>query len=227
VAEGDVTFTKVAAAFEMAALFGGHMELTVQKSRESQTSFGVSVELNVDGDIVRRDANGAPVMDRTDPLDPQPRKEPGKVDAYRFMTFYLEPKTDHFEEFFNKVVDPIWINQSSHPAAVALRETRQAERKPPCWRVLHRVTFVSRVLPELAEPDAPPLEQAMRAANVESSYELIKKLDPFVWHATSSYADFADAVRGAIRRHLPELSAPAQIQAILEYLCLYYGVKET
>ncbi|CAC5344224.1 MULTISPECIES: hypothetical protein [Planktothrix] len=32
-----------------------------------------------------------------------------KVDRYRFMSFYLEGSTQHFQDFFNYVVDPEWL----------------------------------------------------------------------------------------------------------------------
>ncbi|WP_438031091.1 LamG-like jellyroll fold domain-containing protein [Sorangium sp. So ce233] len=65
-----------------------------------------------------------------------------KVDRYRFMTFYLEGSTDHFSDFFSYVVDPEWL-MSNDEEARALRQA-QAGRPNPCWRVLHRVTYVER-----------------------------------------------------------------------------------
>src|SRR4029078_9445419 len=65
-----------------------------------------------------------------------------KVDRYRFMTFYLEPQTKHFEEFFSTVVDPEWLISNDEEAR-ALRQT-QAGKANRCWRVLHRVTYVER-----------------------------------------------------------------------------------
>ncbi|WP_437642419.1 LamG-like jellyroll fold domain-containing protein [Sorangium sp. So ce854] len=65
-----------------------------------------------------------------------------KVDRYRFMTFYLEGSTDHFGDFFSYVVDPEWL-MSNDEEARALRQA-QAGRPNPCWRVLHRVTYVER-----------------------------------------------------------------------------------
>jgi hypothetical protein len=65
-----------------------------------------------------------------------------KVDRYRFMTFYLEGSTDHFEDFFAYVVDPEWL-MSNDEEARALRQARVAKPNK-CWRVLHRVTYVER-----------------------------------------------------------------------------------
>ena len=121
--------------------------------------------------------------------DGRPVLRPGRVDAYRFMTFYLEPATENFEDFFNKVIDPIWLAQSDDPDAMALRQAQQVEKKPRCWRILHRVTFVSRILPDFA-PDAQPatVEEAMQVADVQSNWALIKKLEPFVRTKTESYS---------------------------------------
>ncbi|WP_410223460.1 LamG domain-containing protein [Limnospira platensis] len=65
-----------------------------------------------------------------------------KVDRYRFMSFYLEGSTDHFQDFFNYVVDPEWL-RSNDEEARALRQT-QAGKPNKAWRVLHRVTYVER-----------------------------------------------------------------------------------
>jgi hypothetical protein len=48
----------------------------------------------------------------------EPEPMPGRVDAYRFITFYLDSGTANFEDFFMKVVDPIWL-QGNDPAAAA------------------------------------------------------------------------------------------------------------
>lgn len=219
----QVAVSKVALNAEMQALFGGHLNLTVTKSQESERSFGLNVELGVERDIMQRNPQGELVMDTRDPLHPQPRKQPGKVDAYRFMTFYLEPQPQNFDEFFNKVVDPIWLKQSSDPMAIALRQAKQDTQKPPCWRVLHRVTYVSRVLPDFPSSTTPPLEKAMQAIDIDSNYELIKKLEPFVQNKTTSYAELGDAVRGAIALYLPELKDFTA--EIIQYMALYLGVQ--
>ena len=65
-----------------------------------------------------------------------------KVDRYRFMTFYLEGATSHFDDFFRAVVDPEWL-MSNDEEARALRQV-QAGRPNRCWRILHRVTYVER-----------------------------------------------------------------------------------
>ena len=158
------------------------------------------------------DANGEPVLC------------PGKVDAYRFMTFYLDTDRRNFQDLFGKVVDPLWLEQSQEPNAIAMRQARQESKQPPCWRILHRVTFVSRLLPPVPPPSAPPLEKAMRTQNVSSNYELIKRLEPYVRDSLDSLPRLADATRQALRIYLPEL-VPHTDQ-ITRYLALYYGVTD-
>ena len=202
----EVAISKVALGFELQALFGGHLNLTVTKSAESQTAFGMNIELDVEQDIMQRDRDGNLVLDRSNPLQSEPKKQPGKVDAYRFMTFYLEPKTNHFDEFFNQVVDPIWFAQSTDPSAIALRQANQPVTKPECWRVMHRVTYVSRVLEEVpSSPNLTPLEKTLTTIDISSNFELIRKLDPLVRGQKDSSGTLSKAVSEALRLYLPEL----------------------
>lgn len=84
---------------------------------------------------------------------------PGKVDAYRFMSFYLPPSADNYQTFQREVVDQEWLRFSSDPNAVALRGLRP--QTGGAWRVLHRVTYVSRVPPEF---DTNPAQTVAPAA---------------------------------------------------------------
>ena len=165
--------------FSLDAMFGGHLNRVETKTAEATKSFSLEVSVDkVERDIYRRDAEGHVLEQR----------EPGRIDAYRFMTFYLEPSADNFDEFFGRVVDPIWLEQ--HPAAAPLRQARQEASKPPCWRVMHRVTFRSRVLPpaELAAPGS--LERKLPELDIDSNYELIRQLEPYLdtatWQSTKS-----------------------------------------
>ena len=130
---------------------------------------------------------------------------------------------NNFEDLFNKVIDPQWLSESDHPNALALRQANQADKKPACWRVMHRVTFVSRLLPDFADdPTDAPLEAAMKAENIDSNWRLIQKLEPFVRNKTGDEVAFGDAVREALARYMPELSPHST--SIIQYLRLYYGM---
>lgn len=178
-------------SMEVTALTGGYRECRETRAVDASSSFGVSVSLDLERDL--RDTSGAPTA----------RLAPGKVDAYRFMTFYLEPASGHYDSFFSQVVDPVWL-QGSSPGASALRGARQQTRRPACWRILHRVTFVSRVLAATGAA-AHTMDAALQREDLSSSHELVRTLDPLVRHARGSSGSFEAAVGSALRRHLPEL----------------------
>ncbi|MEA5449222.1 LamG-like jellyroll fold domain-containing protein [Leptolyngbya sp. CCNP1308] len=213
---------KAAVVFEMEAMAGGHLNLTKTKSIESEKSFGVEVNLEVERDILIANEAQAKLVGRS-ALDAEGNRArcPGKVDGYRFMTFYLEPNEEHFKDFANKVVDRVWLEQSSDPNAAALRQALDKTSGTP-WRVLHRVTYVSRVLPEIGTPNASSIDEQLRVANIDSNWELIKRLEPYVKTKTSDYGEFKAAVEEAIQQVLPELE-PAKAD-ILSYMSLYYQV---
>jgi hypothetical protein len=147
----------------------------------------------------------------------------GKVDAYRFMTFYLESNKSNFEDLFNKVVDPIWLAQSGQANAIAMRQAQQSDKKPACWRVMHRVTFVSRILPDFPDNTQPSLPQKMKALEIDSNWELIQRLEPLVRNKTATLATLGDAVRDALSTYLPELLPHKD--TIVQFMADYYGVE--
>jgi Concanavalin A-like lectin/glucanases superfamily len=210
--EGLAAVAKGAVMFELEALAGGHLNVTNQRSQTSENGFEVNVTVDIERDITVKNQYGA---------DGDPVKCAGKVDGYRFMTFYLQPDKEHFRDFSNKVVDRIWLEQSRDANAAALRQAIAKSSGTP-WRVLHRVTYVSRVLPELAAEGS--IEESLRAANLESNWELIQQLDPYVKSRTGSYAELRQAVEETLDRYLPELSSDAAKKTIVEYMRLYYQV---
>lgn len=225
-ASADLSVSGVAIKGSLQALFGGHVNLNQTKSQSSETGFGLNVSLDkVERNIFLYDADGRVVLDSTDARRARPVRQPGKVDAYRFFSFYLQPENAHFDTFFNDVVDPIWLDQSDDPNAIALRQTRQADNRPPCWRVMHRVTYVSRVLPPIpSDSAAPPLERMLPELNIDSNYELIRRLSPFVLNKTGSSNEFNQAVQDAVRTYLPELQP--YMAEVTQLMRLYYGVTE-
>jgi len=166
IGDGKGAFFGIGFYAEVDFLVGGHIEVTVLKKREDSRSFGVEVELEADRFLKRwlGDASEEPYS-RT-PC-------PGKVNGYRFMTFYLPPDQANAEAFQDRVIDDVWLARSDEPNAVALRELTYDENG--VWRVFHRVTYVSRVPPEFQpvpdETQAPPV---VEPANVEDNTELIQ-----------------------------------------------------
>jgi hypothetical protein len=210
--------------FTFEAMMGGHINFQASKSVEAENSFGVNVNVDrVERDVFERDREGNVLLDLSDPRRPRPKRQAGKVDAYRFMTFYLEPQTDHFDSFFSQIVDPIWLAQSDDPNAIALRQANQASQKPACWRIMHRVTFVSRVLPKIPQgTPLPPLEETLRDLNIDSNFELIKRLEPFIVQKLDNFSAFTAAVKDAIASFLPELQP--HTTEVIEFLLLFYGL---
>ncbi|MET8542796.1 LamG domain-containing protein [Kitasatospora sp. NPDC004799] len=201
------------------ASVGGGFSVTRAKGKDASRSFGLDVQCAPSGDLQRRDSGGKPVYDAAG----KPVLVPGKVDAYRFLTFYLGENSANFDDFYHKVVDPTWLSNSDAPDAAALRQARQNSAKPPCWRVLHRVTYISRVLAPVPPPGAPPLEKAMRAENIDSNYELIKRLEPYVRPAATTTGALATATREVLATQLPELLPHAT--EIIDYLTRYFGME--
>lgn len=104
---------------------------------------------------------------------------PGKVKSYRYKTFYLAPNKDNFTNF-KDIVDEDWL-KSAEPDAVAL--VKALVNTNEVWRVLHRVTSVSRVAPDpgnafVQSEEVPDLtivepDQGSQVANVS----VVRKFD--------------------------------------------------
>ncbi|MFI9319271.1 LamG-like jellyroll fold domain-containing protein [Kitasatospora aureofaciens] len=217
----DISFGAIGLGWSASldASVGGGFSVTRAKGKDASRSFGLDVQCAPSGDLQRRDSNGKAVYDAAG----KPVLVPGKVDAYRFLTFYLGENSANFDDFYNKVVDPTWLSGSDAPDAAALRQARQNSAKPPCWRILHRVTYVSRVLAPVPPPGAPPLEKAMRAENIDSNYELIRRLEPYVRPAATSTGALSTKTREVLAAQLPELLPHAT--EIVDYLSRYFGIE--
>lgn len=106
--------------------------LTQTMSKTLATSTGFSLNVNLDGVEYKGITNH----------DNKPILPGQKVSRYRFMSFYLEGATKHYNEFFSQVIDPEWLAGNSEGAR-ALRQVK-AGKPNKTWRVLHRVTYVER-----------------------------------------------------------------------------------
>jgi hypothetical protein len=78
----------------------------------------------------------------------QPYDRPGKTKQFRSYSYFLQPNTQNDEDFWNTVVDPLWLANSSDPDAIALQSAKNSGSIP--WRLLHRVTYSERFLPPLS-----------------------------------------------------------------------------
>ncbi|MFJ5546808.1 LamG-like jellyroll fold domain-containing protein [Streptomyces sp. NPDC093225] len=190
----------VGVGFQYDASFGGSISSSRSRSKESTRSFSLEVSLDTPGDMQKYDEDYEPVFKPSgDAVE-----IPGRVDAYRFMTFYLDADRANFEDFYGKVVDGEWLD-SGDRNALALKQAQQSDHKPPCWRVLHRVTFVSRKLPPEEEQITGVLEKAMRGADIGSNFELVRRLDPYVDPAVVKREELRRQVEAGIRQALPDL----------------------
>lgn len=178
---------------------GGGYAVTRAKTRDASRTFSLEVAAEPGRDLQKYEGDKA-VFD----IDHNPVLVPGRVDAYRFMTFYLDSSADNFEDFYGKVVDPAWLDRNTGPDAAALRQTRQGDRKPPCWRILHRVTFVSRV--QDTKTATPSLAKAMGTLGITSDYHLMRQLEPHLTGATGSHAALTAAAKTAIAARFPVLA---------------------
>ena len=110
------------------------------KDRSSDEGFELTVEPPPPVDIRYKDPKTGKYV-----------KRPGAVDAYRWMSFWLEPSVEATDTFFEQVLDPVWLEESPEPNARLLRSLREALAKESgnartkAWRVLHRCTYISRV----------------------------------------------------------------------------------
>jgi hypothetical protein len=78
----------------------------------------------------------------------EPYDRPGKVKQFRTYAFFLQPAADNSDNFWNQVIDPIWLANSDEADARAMRSAQQHTSIP--WRVLYRVTYCERFLPPVS-----------------------------------------------------------------------------
>lgn len=218
-------------SLELNGSMGGELSTTKTKTRSEDRSFSLKVVADPPGDLQKFEKNADGKWERVY-VDGAAVNVSGKVDAYRFMTFYLQPSSANFDELFNRVIDPMWLLQSDHPNAVAMRQANYAALRPPCYRIMHRVTFVSRILPEFPDTTAPPLERLMRDIDINSHWELIRRVDPFIPAKVSDPAtdrnEFISALRYAINTYLPHLDweNTAVRNDLVDLFTAYYGIQE-
>ncbi|MGR3938295.1 LamG-like jellyroll fold domain-containing protein [Streptomyces sp. BRA346] len=142
-------------------LYSWATEVNVVRSKETSAAFSLSATAEPDGFLSAPQIDGDQITFSSQPAE-------GKVDGYRYLAFYLAPTTDNFDELRDRVIDPAWYRGSRDPAAVALREATAAANG--AWRVLYRVTHVSRIPPRFQPvPDQTPVPPIDPPANAEDN----------------------------------------------------------
>jgi hypothetical protein len=79
----------------------------------------------------------------------EPYDRPGKTKQFRSYAFYLQPKSQNADDFWETVVDQNWLNNSNDPDAIALQSAQKANTSVP-WRLFYRVTDSERFLPPIS-----------------------------------------------------------------------------
>ncbi|CZR48122.1 uncharacterized protein FPRO_12732 [Fusarium proliferatum ET1] len=122
-----------------------------------------------------------------------------------------EPSVEATDTFFQKVVDPVWLEKSLDNDAKTLRILREKVNKEEgnartkAWRVLHRCTYVSRV-PEKVEQrparfaDTEDEKKPTLVAEIAANWLLIQKLEPFARSAQSK-----EHLRNILKPHVSKL----------------------
>jgi hypothetical protein len=185
-------FDLSAAAFagvsgEFDVLFANTVEITSVKNAQSSSAFGIEVAFAPDRYLKRPllDGQGAPTGFTE-------QDAPGKVDGYRFMSFFVAPSRDNFDRF-GQVIDQNWLRNSPAPDAAALRTA--TDQANGAWRILHRVTYVSRVPPVLQPtPSETVSTQPAPPANLSSNTVIVRMIERLINGPAPSPADIGRAV---------------------------------
>ncbi len=78
----------------------------------------------------------------------EPYDRPGKVKQFRTLAFFLQPRQDNADTFWDEVIDPVWLANSTEADAAAMRDAQLNVSIP--WRILYRVTYCERFLPPIS-----------------------------------------------------------------------------
>ncbi|MBL8518888.1 MAG: hypothetical protein JNM76_18155 [Betaproteobacteria bacterium] len=217
-------------SFELDALFGGHIMTQATKSKNESESFMLNAQVNGESyvGLIKEGESPEDLIYTDDP-------SPGKVKGYRFMSFYLAPSKRNFDDF-KSVVDEDWLQRQGpytgtfDPDALALRQSLANVNE--VWRVLHRVTYVSRVPPQFKDPgeSLPADARKPDAESISNNYWLIQELPagppPTVMPAVSDEADklLIELETNPVWGPLLAKNRAETKQDIMTYMRSYYGV---
>ncbi|KAK2769529.1 hypothetical protein CKAH01_15148 [Colletotrichum kahawae] len=222
--EEDVTILGIKENCSVDSLFSAHLNFVMTKDKSSEEGFELATELPPSVDIRSQDKSTGEYF-----------KTPGAVDAYRWMSFWLEPSVEATDTFFEHVLNPGWLEDSPETNAQLLRTLREGLKnetgnaRTKAWRVLHRCTYVSRI-PEKIEP-RPRAAVAIKEqkpstllADIASNWLLIQKLEPFARDA-GSRGDLVTILKPHVMRFFPSLMAQTRLyNQVLEMVADYVGL---
>ena len=78
----------------------------------------------------------------------EPYDRPGKIKSFRTYAFFLQPTDQNATDFWETVIDQVWLANSPDTDAAAMRSAQGNTSVP--WRLLHRVTYCERFLPPIS-----------------------------------------------------------------------------
>jgi hypothetical protein len=105
----------------------------------------------------------------------EPYDRPGKVSTFRTYAFYLQPKPENWDDFWNTVIDQNWLNNSPEPDAAAMRSAQAVQNPSIPWRLLYRVTYAQRFLPPVTAASAavPQITPVMAVPVLEAASDFL------------------------------------------------------
>ena len=77
----------------------------------------------------------------------EPYDRPGKTKQFRTYAFFRQGTRQNDDDFWDTVVDPVWLANSDEADARALRTAKRGARP---WRMMYRVTYSERFLPPIS-----------------------------------------------------------------------------
>lgn len=153
--------------FEIDYIHNWKAEVNVVRSKEQSAEFSLTADASPDGFL------SSPVFEADGTIDFPEAPTEGKVDAYRYMAFFLGPDAENFKELKSSIIDPLWLNQGMDQAAVALREATEVENG--AWRVLFRVTYVSRIPPSFQPAPAQAIApDVQKPVNIDANTLIVQ-----------------------------------------------------
>ncbi|BFZ65494.1 hypothetical protein YB2330_006667 [Saitoella coloradoensis] len=125
------TKISVGASFDMELAFGSSLaSVDVDALYSARFNFNITKEKTSDEGFELNAQPPPPVDIRyKDPKTGKYVKRPGAVDAFRWMSFWLEPSVEATDTFFEQVIDPVWLEESPESNAKLLRSLREARAK--------------------------------------------------------------------------------------------------
>ncbi|KAF5705139.1 hypothetical protein FMUND_12218 [Fusarium mundagurra] len=220
----ELAFGNSLTTLDVDAMYSAHFNFNMTKEKTLDKGFELDVQLPPKLSIRDEDPDTGEFVER-----------PGAVDTYRWMSFWLEPSVEATDTFFQKVIDPVWLEQSPEKGAQLLRTLREKVNKEEgnartkAWRVLHRCTYVSRV-PEKVEQrpakfaDSQDEEKSTPLIDIAANWLLIQKLEPFAREAQSK--DQLPAIlKPHVLRLFPSLIAQTTLYFyVLDMIADYVGL---